>query len=123
MDLVAAELGERSRLRLLLERLSVIEDDRQAHRVAFPLSEIMLLAVCGTIADCDDYDDIADWGEAHLDFLRRLSPFIHGVPTGRWLTIMMNRINPALFSEAFSSWVRSGRELTIIGAGTGGPME
>ena len=24
------------------------------------------LVVCGTIADCDDYDHIAAWGEAHL---------------------------------------------------------
>jgi predicted transposase YbfD/YdcC len=62
--------------------------------------------VCGTIADCDDYDHIAAWGEAHLDFLRRYAPFAHGVPGGRWLTILMNRINPALFQAAFTAWVR-----------------
>jgi len=62
MDVSSAGFGERSRLRLLLDRLSTIEDGRDAHRVAYPLSEIMLLSVCGAIADCDDYDDIADWG-------------------------------------------------------------
>lgn len=107
MDASAAEFGERSRLRLLLDGLSLIEDGRAPHRVAYPLSEIMLLAVCGTIADCDDYDDIADWGEQHLDFLRRFSPFHYGVPCGRWLTIMMNRVNPGLFSQCFSDWVRA----------------
>lgn len=45
-------------------------------------------------------------GEAHLDFLRRYLPYHHGVPGGRWLTILMNRINPALFSAAFTAWVR-----------------
>jgi hypothetical protein len=64
------------------------------------------LVVCGTIAGCDDYDHIAAWGEAHLDFLRRYAPFAHGVPGGRWLTILMNRINPALFQAAFTAWVR-----------------
>jgi len=107
MDLSPLEFGERSRLRVLLDHLSVIEDVREPHRVAYPLSEIMLLAVCGTIADCDDYDDISDWGEAHLDFLRRFLPFHHGVPGGRWLTIMMNRVNAALFSACFSDWVRA----------------
>ena len=107
MDLSPVEFVERSRLRVLLDHLSVIEDVREPHRVAYPLSEIMLLAVCGTIADCDDYDDIADWGEAHLDFLRRFLPFHHGVPGGRWLTIMMNRVNGALFSACFSDWVRA----------------
>lgn len=107
MDLSPPEFGERSRLRVLLDHLSVIEDGREAHRVAYPLNELLLLAVCGTIADCDDYDAIADWGEDHLEFLRRFLPFHHGVPTGRWLTIMMNRVNPALFSACFSDWVRA----------------
>jgi predicted transposase YbfD/YdcC len=103
----SCDFGERSRLRLLLDHFSIIEDEREPHRVAYPLAELLLLAVCGTIADCDDYDHIAGWGEAHLDFLRRLLPFHHGVPSGRWLTIMMNRVNPALFSACFSDWVRA----------------
>lgn len=107
MDFVSDGLGERSRLAVLLERLSAIEDVREPHRVAYPLQEILLLSVCGTIADCDDYDDIAEWGKAHLDFLRRFLPYYHGVPCGRWLTVMMNRINPALFSACFSDWVRA----------------
>jgi predicted transposase YbfD/YdcC len=107
MDTSLADFGERSRLRLLLDRLSLIEDARDPHRVAYPLAEIMLLAVCGTIADCDDYEDIADWGEEHLAFLRRFSPYHFGVPCGRWLTILMNRVDPALFSACFSDWVRT----------------
>ena len=107
MDLSPTDFGERSRLRVLLDHFSVIEDQRETHRVAYPMAEILLLAVCGTIADCDDYDDIAAWGDAHLEFLRRLLPFHHGVPGGRWLTVMMNRVNPALFSACFSDWVRA----------------
>lgn len=107
MDLSPSGLGSPSRLRLLLEHFSRIEDARASHRVAFPMAELLLLAVCGTIADCDDYDAIAVWGDAHLDFLRRFLPYHHGVPSGRWLTIMMNRINPALFSACFTSWVRA----------------
>lgn len=97
---------EKSRLRALLEHFAVIEDPREPWRVAHPLAEVLLLVVCGTIADCDDYDGIAEWGEAHLGFLRRLLPYHHGVPSGRWLTILMNRIDPDLFSAAFTAWVR-----------------
>lgn len=107
MDLSPSDFGERSRLRALLDHFSIIRDARAPHRVVYPLGELLLLAVCGTIADCDDYDHIVGWGEAHLDFLRRFLPFYHGVPSGRWLTIMMNRVNPALFSAAFTDWVRA----------------
>jgi hypothetical protein len=61
---------------------------------------------CATMADCDDYEDIAAWGAAHLDFLRERLAYEHGVPGERWLTILMNRINPALFAAAFADWVR-----------------
>ena len=107
MDLSPCDFGERSRLQVLLDHFSIIEDEREPHRVAYPLAELLLLAVCGTIADCDDYENIALWGETHLDFLRQFLPFHHGAPSGRWLTIMMNRINPALFSACFSNWVRA----------------
>ena len=96
----------KSRLRALLEHFSTIEDPRDVRRILHPLPEILLLVVCGTLADCDDYEGIAIWGEAHLEFLRRYLPYEHGVPGERWLTILMNRINPALFAAAFSDWVR-----------------
>jgi len=106
MPQTALGFGEKSRLRALLEHFSVIEDPRDPWKVAHPLPEVLLLVVCGTIADCDDYDHISAWGEAHLPFLRELLPYHYGVPGGRWLTLLMNRIDPGLFSACFTAWVR-----------------
>jgi predicted transposase YbfD/YdcC len=97
---------EKSRLKALLDHLGRIDDPREPWRVLFPLREVLFLVVCGTICDCDDYDLIADWGNAHLPFLRRYLSYENGVPGGRWLTILMNRISPVLFSCAFTSFVR-----------------
>jgi predicted transposase YbfD/YdcC len=105
MSFADAGFGEKSRLKALLDHFSVIEDPREPWRVAHPLPEILLLVVCGTIADCDDYDTIAAWGEQRLAFLRRFLPYHHGVPGGRWLTLFMNRIDPALFAACFTAWV------------------
>jgi predicted transposase YbfD/YdcC len=106
MSLATASFGEKSRLRALLDHFSTIEDPREPWRVAHPLAEVLLLVVCGTIADCDDYEMIAAWGEQRLEFLRRFLPYHHGVPGARWLTLLMNRIDPDLFSACFTSWVR-----------------
>ena len=106
MSLAFAVFEEKSRLKSLLAHFSTIEDPREPWRVAHPLPEVLLLVVCGTMADCDDYEAIATWGKINLAFLRRYLPYAHGVPGGRWLTLLMNRINPALFSAVFSAWVR-----------------
>jgi hypothetical protein len=106
MDNIANAFSSPSRLKALLDHFAEIDDPREAWRVMYPLREILFLAVCGTVCDCDDYEHIAAWGETHLDFLRRYLPYENGTPCGRWLTLFMNRINPALFQEAFTAFVR-----------------
>jgi predicted transposase YbfD/YdcC len=100
MDLLA-----KPRLRLLLDHFSEIKDARQSWKVAYPLREVLFLVVCGSIASGDDYDDIVDWGEAHLSFLRGFAEFHHGIPCADWLRTVMNRIDPDLFTACFTSWV------------------
>jgi predicted transposase YbfD/YdcC len=97
---------EKPRLRRLLDHFAEVADPRESWRVAHPLPEVLLLVVCGSMASCDDFDDIAAWGEAHLPFLRRFLPYDHGVPGERWLNILMNRIDPQLFSACFMAWAR-----------------
>jgi predicted transposase YbfD/YdcC len=106
MSLAYSVFGEKSRLKALLDHFAIIDDPREPWRVAHPLCEVLLLVVCGSMADCDHYDAIAAWGDANLGFLRRYLPYEHGAPGGRWLTLLMNRIDPALFSSAFTAWVR-----------------
>ena len=101
MEVVSAK----PRLRLLLDHLGAIRDTRQSWKVAYPLREVLFLVVCGTIADCDDYEEIVDWGEANLSFLRDFCEFHHGTPCADWLRTIMNRIDPALFRACFSDWV------------------
>jgi len=106
MDITLEEFSSKPRLKSLLEHLGQIDDPRDVRRVMYRLREVLFLVVCGTICDCDDYDHIAEWGEAHIGFLRRYLPFENGVPCGRWLTLLMNRIGPGLFEQAFSAFVR-----------------
>ena len=97
-------LGDRPRLRVLLDHFALLEDDREAWRVAHSLPEVLLLVMCGTIGASDDFDEIVEWGEDNLPFLRRFLPYHHGIPGSRWLRILLNRIDPALFSQMFQSW-------------------
>ena len=95
---------EKPRIASLLQHFSAIADFREQWRVAHPLPEVLLLVVCGTIAAGDDYDEIVDWGNAHLPFLRRFLPYDWGIPCADWLRTLMNRIDPDLFSACFMSW-------------------
>ena len=95
----------RPRAKSLLEHFSEIKDRRQPCKVMYPLGEVLLLVVCGTMAACDDYDDIVLWGNKHLDFLRGLQDYHFGIPCADWLRVVMNRIGPELFASCFLNFV------------------
>ena len=73
----------------------------------YPLREVLFLVVCGTIASGDDYDDIVDWGEVHLSFLRGFAEFHFGIPCADWLRCIMNRIDRACSGTALSPGSRN----------------
>ena len=95
----------RARLAALLQHFSDLDDSREPWRVMYPLREVLLLVTCATIASCDDFDEIADWGEHNIDFLRRFSDYHHGIPCERWLRSLFNRVDPTLFARCFENWV------------------
>ena len=55
----------------LIERFGALEDPRQSWKVLFPLPEVLLLVLCGTLAGAEDFVEIRRWGQMHRDFLRR----------------------------------------------------
>jgi predicted transposase YbfD/YdcC len=107
MDAIFDGEMPRARLAVLLKHFSQIDDDREPWRVVYPLAEVLLLLTCATIASCDDFEDIVEWGEHHLDFLRRFSAFHFGVPCVRWLQTLVNRVDPVLFGRCFESWIKA----------------
>ena len=103
---VTDEEMPRSRLAVLLEHFSQLDDGREQWRVMYPLSEMLLLLTCSMIAGCDDFDEIAAWGEHHLEFLRQFAPFHFGIPCERWLRTLVNRVDPILFGRCFEGWIK-----------------
>lgn len=94
----------KDRLRLLLDHFGAVGDPREPAKVKYPLREVLFLVTCATIAGCDDYDEIADWGDHHLGFLRRYAEYYFGTPKEDWLRVVLNRIDPALFEACFTAW-------------------
>ena len=100
-----AEETPKARLALLLRSFAKLPDDREPQRIMYPLSEVLFLAVCASICSCDDFDDIALWGEHHRDFLRQFSEFHFGIPSARWLRALFNRVDPRLFASCLAGWI------------------
>ena len=85
-----------------LERhFAVLRDFRVKGRCLHGLSDILVLVLCGVLADCDDFAQIADWGTDNERFLRQelglnLS---NGIPSEDTLWRVMRRLKPEALQE------------------------
>jgi hypothetical protein len=84
--------------------MSALPEPRQSGKVVYPLNEILLLSLCGTISGCESFVDIAEYGEEKLSFLRELAAFKDGIASHDTLCAVFRQIDPAAFSAAFSEW-------------------
>jgi predicted transposase YbfD/YdcC len=91
----------------LIEHFGALEDPRQSWKVLFPLPEVLLLVLCGTLAGAEDFVEIRRWGQMHREFLCRLLPFKAGIPSHDTLNDVMNAIDGTLFAQCFTAWVES----------------
>ena len=96
----------------LIEHFGALKDPRQSWKVLFPLPELLLLVLCGTLAGAEDFVEIRRWGHMHQDFLRRLLPFKAGIPSHDTLNNVINAIDGALFAQCFTAWVETLRAET-----------
>ena len=96
----------------LIDQFAALEDPRQSWKVLFPLPEVLLLVLCGTLAGAEDFVEIRRWGQMHQAFLRRLLPFKAGIPSHDTLNDVINAIDGALFAQCFTAWVETLRDPT-----------
>lgn len=91
----------------LLDHFSALGDPRQSWKVVYPLPEILLVVLCGTLAGAQNIVEIRQWAGHKLAFLRGFLPFARGVPSHDTLCDVLNALDAATFSACFTAWVAS----------------
>ncbi len=61
-----------------LSHFSALQDPRQAAKLQYLPTEILLLTLCATIAGADDFVEIGLWGTEHQD----IPALCRGLPQG-----------------------------------------
>lgn len=94
LELFQAEFGE-------------MADPRRSGQVLYPLEEILFLVLSGVISDCNSWDEIEDFGQDQLDWLRSYYPYKRGIPRHDTLNRVISLLDPQVMSAHFSRWISS----------------
>ena len=91
----------------LIEHFSSLPDPRVDRTKVYPLAEIILLIIAGTLSGCDGWKSIKDFGEAKLSWLRRFLPYDNGIPVDDTLARVMRKLDTKAFQNCFMQWMQS----------------
>ena len=77
------------------------------------LVEMTMVAVAGVIADCDGWDDVADFGRDRLQWLRNFLPFENDVPSHDTFGRVFSVLDPGQLEETVTEWIRETFSLSV----------
>lgn len=83
-----------------------VTDPRVNRGKNYPLIEMVFVALCGAICDCNTWTDVAEFGEAKLPWFRKFLPFEKGIPSHDTFTEVFARLDTIEFYAALESWAR-----------------
>lgn len=96
----------------LVEHFGSLEDPRVVGRTRHKLMDIILIAICGTICNADNWVDIEAFGHAKEEWLRTFLELPNGIPSHDTFGRVFALIDTEQFQACFHAWVQAAVSLT-----------
>ena len=91
-------------MRELLDWLEYIEDVRQARKVRHKLKDILVIVLFATLANADDWVEIAVFANECQDYLKKYIDLENGVPSHDTINRVMGLISPEIIQQLYGKW-------------------
>jgi predicted transposase YbfD/YdcC len=83
-----------------------VTDPRVNRGDNYPLIEMMFVALCAAICDCNTWTDVAIFGECKLAWFRKFLPFKRGIPSHDVFSDIFGRLDTLEFYASLESFTR-----------------
>lgn len=98
---------ESNSLSTILEYFSSLKDFRINRTKFYPLEEIVFLVISAVISGLEHWEEIEDFGNDEMDWLRKYLPYKNGIPSHDTINRVMGGLCPKQFAECFIAWTNS----------------
>ena len=90
----------------LLEHFSDLPDPRMVNKCDHNLIDIVMIAICATIANADGWEDIALFAEGKEQWLKQWLALPNGIPSHDTFKRVFENIDAEAFQQRFMGWVQ-----------------
>jgi predicted transposase YbfD/YdcC len=104
-----------ARVGALRKHFRPLKDPRVVGRSRHLLLDIVVLAICGVIGNCDDWPDIVLFAQKRAAWFRRFLRLPHGVPSHDTFERVFAALDPRAFERCCAAWLREAAGLLGVG--------
>ena len=90
---------------ILLGAFSEVPDPRASYNQKHRFIDILTITILATICGADTWDEIEDWGNTNLEWLKSFLVLENGIPSHDTFNRVFQMIDPKKLHEAFQTWV------------------
>ena len=96
------------------KHFSQLTDSRRTSKgnIRHLLHDILLLIISAILSDCDNWEEIEDFGKQELEWLKTIGDFSNGCPSHDTLSRVFSSLNPEEFNKIFITWTLDLSNLT-----------
>ena len=84
---------------------SLAEPRRTSGNFQHELIDIVVLSVCATICYCETWDEIEDFGNERIGWLKKYLSLPNGIPGHDTIARVMSRLDTAEFFQCLQAWI------------------
>ena len=88
------------------EAFAAMRDPRRDHLKRFLLPDLLVLAVSGMLAGCEDWVDMEDFGEQRAEWFHAQGLFPQGMPSHDTLGRVFRVLDAVVMRACFAQWVQ-----------------
>ena len=97
---------EIAKLKELKEKTMMLKDERQKGKVVYKIWDIVVVVILAVLADCNEWEEIADFAEDEKNFLKRFLKLTGGIPTAKTYERVISIIDSKELNKIFVEFVK-----------------
>jgi predicted transposase YbfD/YdcC len=84
-----------------------LKDPRINRRKKHLLMDIIVIAICAVIGDCDDWHQVCTFAKVRREWLETFLSLPNGIPSHDTFERVFDRLNPQAFQACFRDWMHA----------------
>ena len=95
-----------SKLKELKEKSMMLKDERQKGKVIYKIWDIVVVVILAVLADCNEWEEIADYARDEKDFLKKFLKLTGGIPTAKTYERVISLIDSQELNKIFVDFIK-----------------